>query len=542
MKRSATHNIVRGENADLIDRRPRPTERLGKDVVLLWHTITLACSLVVIIYSIEAIETTLAWNGVSQVYSVAATGQLIPLTAGIAGAIQVAMQILTQLRSKVSGQFTKSMLLAHHLSMTHNFQMKARGRPAMKVDLESSTWRYRLLNGKTAKFTAFPRRRRWSLDAASSARRRRSYMPLEEEDDIDGQMAPVLPVLKTDQDQRIQECFYGREIELLPFTARSVYSSRNGGKHIFHHRKPISRRSFDAAKRIDRYTWPRPHRARAYANIPLRLKDTMEYAENERKKWFDEAVAKLQRQWRREGSNDASDRASTRSYVPAWVQPGDVDGLSLFPSDPERRYRDRPHGRPRLQRRRSADDADSTYSGKFGPVALPFLAERARSRTRRRSVNSSSYYTGDSYHASNNRRGTPNMAGNFMTNMKKVFGQVAAALVNLICCCAPCAFARDTLARRQRRRHFGTLRQVSPEPDGMLSPLRLSQARCTRCEECDLDLKEEASTRRRQKVNLAARDNRTLSIYLDYARLKELGSEAGEWVLLRIDRFLESRA
>jgi hypothetical protein len=94
--------MISDEKTSKIDRRPHPTDRLAKDLVLAWHLITLLCSLATIFWSIVAIETTLIWNRVSQAYSVSSTGQLIPLATGIGGVIQVAVALLSQWRSKAS--------------------------------------------------------------------------------------------------------------------------------------------------------------------------------------------------------------------------------------------------------------------------------------------------------------------------------------------------------------------------------------------------------------------------------------------------------
>ena len=355
-------------------------------------------------------------------------------------------------------------------------------------------------------------------------------------------LSPVLPLHKADQDKRVEEFFYGQEINVLRSTARSIYTSRNGDRHVFHHLQPKKgRRSFDVASKIDGAQWPRPHRARKHADVPLRMKLTVEHAENERKKWYNDEITRLSKQWRGQEIGDSSEIVSIRSFVPGpWVQPADTDQQSMFLIAPRRKYR----GGSPPRRRRSADDKDWAYSGRSGP--LPFLDYRAissdaPSRSRNHSYHSgSSYYSGDSYDDSN-ESGPSTRTSKLVTKIMRFFGQAAAALVNVICCCAPCAIARGSLARRRRIRQFGRLQQAAIEPYGMGPASERQPARCMRCEECDEDFVQQASTRRRRRLNLAMHDESPYRAYLSFARQKKLASDALEWSMARFFSFIENR-
>jgi hypothetical protein len=58
---------------------------ISKTINYFLHSITLAWSTVVIIYSILAVELTLRWNHVQGVSEVRSTGQFIPLFTGLLG-------------------------------------------------------------------------------------------------------------------------------------------------------------------------------------------------------------------------------------------------------------------------------------------------------------------------------------------------------------------------------------------------------------------------------------------------------------------------
>ena len=68
-----------------------------------------------LVYSVLGIELTLHWNGVTGVYSVGTTGQLIPLTIGLCGLLQIICLPLFDVRSIHAGcsRLHSSMLTLH---------------------------------------------------------------------------------------------------------------------------------------------------------------------------------------------------------------------------------------------------------------------------------------------------------------------------------------------------------------------------------------------------------------------------------------------
>ena len=61
---------------------------------VFWHTLTFAASLFFIIWSIAAIEFTLVWNNMQDIYNVSSTGQLIPFIVGLAGLLKTLFSLL----------------------------------------------------------------------------------------------------------------------------------------------------------------------------------------------------------------------------------------------------------------------------------------------------------------------------------------------------------------------------------------------------------------------------------------------------------------
>jgi hypothetical protein len=88
-RRRATQNLAR---------RPRIRDQL----VRYWHMATFLCSLIIILWSIIAIEATLGWNAVTEIYIITSTGQLIPFIVGIAGIVRVTFLLISRWQVKVS--------------------------------------------------------------------------------------------------------------------------------------------------------------------------------------------------------------------------------------------------------------------------------------------------------------------------------------------------------------------------------------------------------------------------------------------------------
>ena len=520
--------MIRDEKTSKVDRRPHPTDRLAKDLVLAWHLITLLCSLATIFWSIVAIELTLVWNGASQAYSVSSTGQLIPLTTGIGGVVQLAVALLNQWRSKASTQSFAASSDKFCVSMTDVYQKKNNERPAMKVDPESGTWRYRLFDERTAIFTAKEPSRRWSIDAATSVGTFPAEVPLLRKDSNNHRLAPTLPFLRADQRKRIDK-FYGREIHVLWPSARSIYRSRSG-RHIFHDlAPPVRRHSFDSKRQFYHKQRLRPHRARKHADIPLRAKREVEHVEQERKKWYKDEVARLAKRWRKEEQGRR------------WVQPADMDQQSMFSIEEERMYSYRSSPR----RRYSADDTDWVYPSRRRP--LPFLDKSSTlSATPTRSISGGSYYdtsydTSRSYHDRKMNWLSTTLV-KLIRKLMSVSGQVAAASVNIICCCAPCAIAQTSIRKRRRRRRFGTWQEVQPETDSVKQAPGGQHDRCMRCEACDEDLFKQAATRQMHRPNLAIPHESLYEKYLSSGRLRQLNDDAGRWLVSRLGTRIKRRA
>lgn len=55
---------------------------------VFWHILTCTASLFFIIWSIAAIEFTLVWNKLQNIYNISSTGQLIPFIVGLAGLLK----------------------------------------------------------------------------------------------------------------------------------------------------------------------------------------------------------------------------------------------------------------------------------------------------------------------------------------------------------------------------------------------------------------------------------------------------------------------
>ena len=495
-----------------IDRRARNIEYTAERIAAIWHTISLSCNLAVILWSIVAIETTLVWNGVTQIYSISSTGQLIPLVVAIAGTGQNAVHLLARWRSRVSTPRTLAIAQMQIQLVANRVQSEKCPRPDITLDVESGQWRYRLFRGKAVIFAAHRPKRRWSLDASgcddivlpSKPHYFSSYHAL----------APTLPVLEADQDLRTHLLFYHKPIKPIWNTARFLYNSKNGGSHVFHQRRVLTRRlSLDEvqAKSI----WPRPHLARSLADIPLRTANATRHTEKERVKWYGEELRRLRKQWRgQHPDHQLRSRPRNRFETGPWVKPVDIQEGSMFSSSTQGLY-DNPRSRSASRRRYSADDQSWAYRWRRDRP-LPFL-ERSSSP-------SASYYSYDNSISSRrrSRRSMSPQRSKFTTKIARFFRIVTAALVNLFCFCAPCAIGRDYAARRKRRRQFGTLQTIDDDPNAMQRARAGMPARPMRCTECDKDLLSRSTTRQVRRLVPEAYDSSSTSTYFSVARLERL--------------------
>ena len=422
-------------------------------------------------------------------------------------------------------------------------QKKNDERPAMKVDPESGTWRYRLFDERTAIFTAKEPSRRWSLDAATSVGTSPVETPLIRKDSKDHRLAPILPFLKADEHERIENFFYGREIKVKRSTARSIFTSRNGNCHVFHNLAiPVRRHSFDTGSQNYHRQRLQPHRARRHANIPLRSKCDAEHVENERKKWYEDELVRLAKRRHKEERRRRRVQPSNTTDRRRWVQPSDMDQQSMFSIEEEGTYSHRSSSR----RRWSADDTDWVYSSRRRQ--LPFLEQHSTSfDASNRSISGGSYYYNSSYYTDSSYQ--DRKVNWFVTTLVKLInklmsflGQIVAASVNIICCCAPCDIARTSIRRRRRKRRFGTWQDVQLETDSVEQAPGVQQDRCMRCEECDKHLFEQASTRQRHTANLMLPDEKLYKKYLSSARLQKMLEAFTVWLLNKIGSYIMRRA
>ena len=510
-----------------IDGRARNIEHTAERIAAIWHTILLSFNLVVILWSIVAIETTLIWNGVTQVYSISSTGQLIPLVSAIAGTVQNAVHLLARWRSRVGTPRPLAIAQMQMQAVADRVQSEKFPKPDITLDLESGQWRYRLFRGKAVIFAAHRPKRRWSLGASgcdkivlpSKPHYVSSYHAL----------APTLPVLGADQDLRTHLLFYHKSIKPMWNTARFLYDSDNGGSHVFHHRRVLTHRvSLDDARA--KMVWPRPHLARALADVPLRMANATRHIEKERVKWYDEELRRLRKQWHRQHTDhQLRSKPRDRFDTGPWIKPVDIDEGSMFSSRTLELYNN-PRSRSTSRRRYSADDQSLAYRWRRGRP-LPFL-ERSSSP-------STSYYSSDSSISNRRRRGrsmSPKRS-KFTTKIARFVRIVTAALLNLFCFCALCAIGRDYAARRKRRRQFGTLQTIDDDPNATHRAYAGMPARHMRCNKCDEDLLSRSRTRRVRLLIPEAYDSSSTSTYLSVARLKRVIRFAASRVWDALERF-----
>jgi hypothetical protein len=388
--------------------------------------------------------------------------------------------------------------------------------------LESGEWRYRLFRDKAVVFAARSPSRRWSLDAADSDGVVRPSWP--HYISIYHALAPTLPVLKADQDLRTNLLFYHKQIKPLWGTARFRYKSKDGGTHVFHQRKVLQRRvSLDMAP-TERMALPWPHRARMYADVPLRMAPAAVHTEKERNKWYAEEMYRLSKEWRGQQPDDRSRSTSRpRFETRPWVKPPDIDHESMFSSS-TRGASYIPRAR---NRRMSADDQSWAYRSGRNKV-LSFL-DRARRP-------SSSYYSYNSSSRSRSRsrrrgrRSISPMRSNLRTKILGFFKSLTAALINIICCCAPCAIVRDHAASRRRRRQFGTLQTTSMDLDANQQAYPVIPTRCMRCTRYDKDFASSARTRQVRRLVPEGYNSTSLQTYFSAARLKTIVNSAASRV------------
>lgn len=192
-----------------------------------------------IVWFILAVELTLAWNSVSNIYDLGSTGQLIPFIIGVMGLFRVM-----------------------YLALPDQFEdKKVKTHPKEPRLLESSAvWRYHLRNGKTAKFSATSNlQRRWSFDNAAVAPESYSHVARPVELEIWDNVKPVFPYLRSWSSISIFKETCTRTEQLRAFThgpiiydstGRWQYPLNDGRLQNFYNGRYARRWSFD-----QRYEW-----------------------------------------------------------------------------------------------------------------------------------------------------------------------------------------------------------------------------------------------------------------------------------------------
>ena len=73
---------------------------------------TASVEAIVLIWSVWSVELTLAWNSVTNIYSIAATGQLIPFIAGMLGFLRNLHLVIVDMHKIVCLMFQSFLLIS----------------------------------------------------------------------------------------------------------------------------------------------------------------------------------------------------------------------------------------------------------------------------------------------------------------------------------------------------------------------------------------------------------------------------------------------
>ncbi|KAL2428462.1 hypothetical protein ABEF91_008638 [Exophiala dermatitidis] len=353
----------------------------SKRILLCLHIVMFTWSSAVIVYSILAVELTLAWNHVRGVYDVSSTGQLIPLFIGLVGLVRAVLSALVE----HSGRIKK----------------KSADRPPIILQQDTGAYRYWVPpSDKRPQVISFKARRperRWSCDGAIP-NPNDTEAPTVEWVKTHEAPAPVSPVHPDWEEKRLRkEAGVRPPPKVLWPTARFIYEDGSGHRHAFHDTLIARRISWHAGFTYRPPT--EPHREREIFQTPLRRRRQAFQQEEKRKNWWRRKLADLERQretkkhadiadlsserWQRFRSQQDDGSGSDLSRRSSSSAPTDVSGPPWLPADVDnetllwmRSYNEAfPPARRSVLWFRSTNslrDINSVYSGIDGRD-MPFL-------------------------------------------------------------------------------------------------------------------------------------------------------------------------